>query len=70
MNEDLLVLVNDHLKSKNLVNRIWGVRKKQGQVECRICPEDKEIFWLSLFQNCIEVEKFINNYMNLGGEIE
>jgi hypothetical protein len=71
MNEDLVELVNEHCRSRNLVNRIFGIRLNiDSQIECRILPEDEEQFWLPLSQNCVMVENFIKKWIELDGEVK
>jgi len=70
MNDDLVDLVNKSSKEKGIGNRLYGIKKINGIVHCKIVDSDYPVYWISLHELCSFHEKIIQGWINTGGEID
>lgn len=69
MSKECVRFVNERCKSNGYLNRLYGVKKKDGSIYGKILPEEKEVYWLPITQLSVEQEKYIREWIELGGEI-
>lgn len=70
MNRELLSFINDACEKKDLVNRLFGIRIKDGVIEGLIDPDGQDRFWLNEWTLCATHQELIHNWLDLGGSIE
>lgn len=69
LNNDCLEFVNSQCSLKRTL-KLYGIKKVNGHVYGLIDPRDEETFWLPKCQLCTFHEKWIDKWIQLGGEID
>lgn len=63
-NQELLDFVNDRSP------RLFGIKRIDDQIHGLILPEDKELYWIPLWQLTKKAETAINEWLLNGWKIE